>query len=49
MSEYILGLDIGSSNVRAAIAKFDKYGFQICGFGQCETSGIVKGSIKNIE
>ena len=49
MSEYILGLDIGSSNVRAAIAKVDKYGFQICGFGQCETSGIVKGSIKNIE
>ncbi|CZE47933.1 cell division protein FtsA [Campylobacter geochelonis] len=49
MNNYILGLDIGSVDVSAAIAKVTDKHFSICGIGKSKTSGIRKGSITNIE
>ena len=48
MSEYILGLDIGSTKIRAIIAKNDGI-FAVLGIGQSDTLGIKKGVITNIE
>lgn len=48
---YILGLDIGSINISAAIAKFslDADGLSICGIGKARTNGLKKGVVTNIE
>ncbi|NLY03432.1 MAG: cell division protein FtsA [Campylobacter sp.] len=46
---YILGLDIGSVNVTAAMAKADDGNFSVCGIGKAKTSGIKKGIVTNIE
>ncbi|MDA3062397.1 MULTISPECIES: cell division protein FtsA [unclassified Campylobacter] len=48
MSEYILGLDIGSNKIRALIAKNDGE-LSISGVGVADTLGIKKGVITNIE
>ena len=48
MSEYILGLDIGSTKIRAIIAKNDGI-FTVLGVGGADTLGIKKGVITNIE
>lgn len=48
MNNYILGLDIGSVEIRAIIAKNDGE-FSICGVGIAKTFGIKKGVITNIE
>ena len=42
MSEYILGLDIGSTKIRAIIAKNDGI-FTVLGVGGADTLGIKKG------
>lgn len=48
-SYYILGLDVGSINTTAVVAKVDETGVSICGIGKCPTSGLKKGIITNIE
>lgn len=49
MSEYILGLDIGSSEIKAVIAKNDNEELSLIGIGKCQTLGVKKGKITNIE
>lgn len=49
LSSYILGLDIGSIDIKAVIAKSDTNGLSICGFGLAKTTGVKKGVITNIE
>ncbi len=49
MSEYILGLDVGSSEVKAVIAKNENDDFSLIGIGKFQTSGVKKGKITNIE
>ena len=52
MSEYILGLDIGSVEIRAIIAKKEnglENNLSICGIGKSKTYGVKKGVITNIE
>lgn len=46
---YILGLDVGSINTTAVVAKVDESGVSICGVGKNTTSGLKKGVITNIE
>ncbi|QKF65061.1 cell division protein FtsA [Campylobacter corcagiensis] len=46
---YILGLDVGSVNVTATIAKIDNDNFSVCGIGKAKTSGLKKGVVTNIE
>ncbi|NLK66688.1 MAG: cell division protein FtsA [Campylobacteraceae bacterium] len=48
---YILGLDIGSVNISAAIAKFspDSDNLSISGIGRARTNGLKKGVVTNIE
>jgi len=48
VSEYILGLDIGSVEIRAIIAKKDE-NLAVCGMGKAKTYGVKKGIITNIE
>lgn len=48
MSNYILGLDVGSVDVCAVIADIEN-GFSVCGIGKSKTSGIKKGAVTNIE
>lgn len=49
MSNYILGLDIGSYSIRAMIVNTSEKGFLICGLGETKTTGIKKGVVTNIE
>lgn len=49
MSDFVLGLDIGSYEIKANIAKFEDDNFTICGIGKAKTTGIKKGVITNIE
>lgn len=49
MSNYILGLDIGSFEVKANIAKVTGKELNICGTGKSKTSGIKRGVVTNIE
>lgn len=46
---YILGLDVGSVNIIATIAKIDNDSFSVCGIGKTKTSGLKKGVVTNIE
>lgn len=48
-NHYILGLDVGSVNVIATIAKIDNDSFSVCGIGKTKTSGLKKGIVTNIE
>lgn len=48
-NHYILGLDVGSVNVVATIAKIDNDSFSVCGIGKTKTSGLKKGVVTNIE
>lgn len=48
--KYVLGIDIGSIEIKAVIARIALNSeFSIVGFGKCETSGIKKGIITNID
>jgi cell division protein FtsA len=50
MSEYIVGIDIGSSKVSAAAGKFDKLGnLQIIGVTTEKCSGVNKGIVVDID
>ncbi len=49
LSDFVLGLDIGSYEIKANIAKFEDDNFTICGIGKAKTTGIKKGVITNIE
>ena len=49
MSTKILGIDVGSVQVCAAIAQHDEGGLKIIGMGTSKTQGIKKGAITNIE
>ena len=46
----IVGLDIGTSNVRAVIAEFDDENvLQVLGVGECSSTGLRSGVIVNID
>jgi len=50
MSDYIVGIDIGSSKVSAAAGKFDKLGnLQIVGVTTAKCSGVNKGIVVDID
>lgn len=50
MSEYIVGIDIGSSKISAAAGKFDKIGeLQIIGVTTAKCSGVNKGIVVDID
>lgn len=49
MGTKILGIDIGSWEVKAVIAESDESGVKIIGIGTERSSGIKKGAISNIE
>jgi cell division protein FtsA len=50
MSEYIVGIDIGSSKVSAAAGKFDKLGdLQIVGVTTAKCKGVNKGIVVDID
>jgi cell division protein FtsA len=50
MSEYIVGLDIGSSKISAAAGKFDKLGdLQIIGVTTAKCIGVNKGIVVDID
>ncbi len=50
MDEYIIGIDIGSSKVRAAAGKVDKHGkMQIMGITSAKCSGVKKGIVIDID
>lgn len=49
MSDYILGLDVGSVNICATIAKVSNDDISVLGTGRAKTLGIKKGIITNIE
>lgn len=50
MSASILGIDIGSTKIAAAIAQHDKEkGLHIAGIGQAKAQGVKKGIITNID
>ncbi len=51
MSEYLVGLDIGTSNVRCVIAEYDdEYdALKILGLGESPSTGLRSGVIVNIE
>ncbi|NMM65605.1 cell division protein FtsA [Clostridium sp. P21] len=50
MDEYIIGIDIGSSKVRAAAGKMDKYGkVQIIGITSAKCNGVKKGIVVDID
>ncbi|HEY5575144.1 MAG TPA: cell division protein FtsA, partial [Clostridiaceae bacterium] len=50
MSEYIVGIDIGSSKISAAAGKFDKLGnLQIIGVTTAKCSGVNKGIVVDID
>ncbi|PSM51707.1 cell division protein FtsA [Campylobacter blaseri] len=48
-NSFILGLDIGSVDITAAIAKVGDDGFSISGIGKVKTSGLRRGAVTNIE
>lgn len=49
-SRYVVGIDIGTTNVRAVIANFDKDGSpNVVGVGSAENSGLKKGVITHQE
>lgn len=49
--QYIVGLDVGTANVRAVQAKFDdqKQAFSVIGVSEVQSSGIRRGVIVDIE
>lgn len=50
MNEYIIGIDIGSSNICAAAGKVDKYGkMQIMGITSSSCNGVKKGIVVDID
>ncbi|MFD3156472.1 cell division protein FtsA [Haloimpatiens sp. FM7330] len=50
MNEYIIGIDIGSSKVCAAVGKFDKYNkLQIIGITSVKCTGIKKSVVVDID
>lgn len=49
MSNYVLGIDIGSSEIRAVISKQDDVKLSVVGIGKIKSSGVKKGIITNIE
>lgn len=50
MNEYIVGMDIGSSKVCAAVGKIDKQGeLQIVGVTSVECTGLKKGAVVDID
>lgn len=50
MSDVIVGLDIGTSNVRVVIAEFTEDGaLQVTGIGTSPSTGLRKGVVLNIE
>ena len=50
MNEYVVGIDIGSSKVRAAAGKLDKYGkLQITGVTSVPCNGLKKGIVVDID
>jgi cell division protein FtsA len=50
MSEYIVGIDVGSSKVSAAAGKFDKLGnLQIVGVTTAKCNGVNKGIVVDID
>ncbi|MFL0198546.1 cell division protein FtsA [Clostridium sp. WILCCON 0269] len=50
MSGYIIGIDIGSSNICAAAGKVDKYGkVQILGITSSSCNGVKKGIVVDID
>ncbi len=50
MDEYIIGIDIGSSKIRAAAGKLDKYGkMQIMGITSSNCNGVKKGIVIDID
>lgn len=50
MDEYIVGIDIGSSKVRAAAGKVDRYGkIQIMGVASAKCNGVKKGIVVDID
>lgn len=48
-NSFILGLDIGSVEIVAAIAKINEDNFSISGIGKVKTSGLRRGVVTNIE
>lgn len=50
MNDYIIGIDIGSSNICAAAGKLDKYGkMQIIGITSSKCNGVKKGVVIDID
>lgn len=50
MNDYIIGIDIGSSNICAAAGKLDKYGkMQIIGITSSKCNGVKKGVVVDID
>ncbi|MBA5850552.1 cell division protein FtsA [Clostridium sp. cel8] len=50
MNEYIIGIDVGSSNICAAAGKLDKYGeMQIMGITSSECTGVKKEVVIDID
>lgn len=50
MDEYIIGIDVGSSNICAAAGKLDRYGkMQIMGITSADCSGVKKGVVIDID
>ncbi|WP_446899426.1 cell division protein FtsA [Clostridium sp. LBM24168] len=50
MNEYIIGIDVGSSNICAAAGKLDKYGkMQIMGITSSSCNGVKKGVVIDID
>lgn len=50
MNDYIIGIDVGSSNICAAAGKLDKYGkMQIMGITSFDCNGVKKGVVIDID
>lgn len=50
MNDVIVGLDIGTSNVRVVVAEFSEDGnLEVTGIGSCLSTGLRKGVVLNIE
>ena len=50
MSDVIVGLDIGTSNVRVVVAEFtEENKLEVIGLGTSPSTGLRKGAVLNIE
>ena len=47
--DFVVGLDIGTRQVRAVVAESDEKGIHITGIGAAESHGLRGGMVVNIE